>query len=245
MAAGAAKAAAEPRLAPKRYYPRPSAGVLPSLAIAPPPFLGDVNLWQSAAGFGRVHMRLTLAATLLAGSVALGSGVEAQQLDKKEFNVIGTWNFLTPWKDLEVPFWTKDLPEASGGNLKGNIKSVTEVNLKGTEVLAAAEAGRVRFRGGVADLRRGRRRHHRGRRYRRRRAQLQDEPRDDRRLDGRNAKDHEGAPQLADPGLVHLAGAELLLQGRHQEHRGPEGQEDPRAGHLAGRSGARAWAPRR
>ena len=48
-----------------------------------------------------------------------------------------------------------------------------------------------------------------------------------------------------DPGLVHLAGAELLLQGRHQEHRGPEGQEDPRAGHLAGRSGARASAPRR
>ena len=35
---------------------------------------------------------------------------------------------------------------------------------------------------------------------------------------------------------VHLAGAELLLQGRHQGHRGPEGQEDPRAGHLAGRS---------
>ena len=126
-------------------------------------------------------MRLTFAATLLAGSVAFGSGVQAQQLDKKEFNVIGTWNFLTPWKELEVPFWTKELPDASGGNLKGTIKSVTEVNLKGTEVLRLAQAGRVRFRGGPADLRRGRRRHHRGSRHRRRRAQLQDEPRHDRR----------------------------------------------------------------
>jgi TRAP-type C4-dicarboxylate transport system substrate-binding protein len=86
-------------------------------------------------------MRSTIAAALFAGCVTLGGGVQAQQLDKKEFNVIGTWNFLTPWKDLEVPFWTKDLPAASGGNLKGNIKSVTEVNLKGTEVLRLLKQG--------------------------------------------------------------------------------------------------------
>ena len=86
-------------------------------------------------------MRLTFAATLLAGAVAFGGGVQAQQLDKKEFNVIGTWNFLTPWQQLEQPFWTKELPAASGGNLKGNIKSITEVNLKGTEVLRLLKQG--------------------------------------------------------------------------------------------------------
>ena len=64
-----------------------------------------------------------------------------QQLDKKEFNVIGTWNFLTNWHQLEQPFWTKELPDASGGNLKGNIKSVTELNLKGTEVLRLLKQG--------------------------------------------------------------------------------------------------------
>jgi TRAP-type C4-dicarboxylate transport system substrate-binding protein len=85
-------------------------------------------------------MRWIFAATLLAGSVALGSGVEAQ-VDKKEFNVIGTWNFLTPWQQLEVPFWTKELPEASGGNIKATLKSVTEVNLKGTEVLRLTKQG--------------------------------------------------------------------------------------------------------
>ena len=86
-------------------------------------------------------MRLTLAASLLAGSVAFGSGVEAQQLDKKQFNVVGTWNFLTNWQELEQPFWTEDLPKASGGKIKGNLKSVTEVNLKGTEVLRLLKQG--------------------------------------------------------------------------------------------------------
>lgn len=86
-------------------------------------------------------MRLQLAGALLAGSIVFGGSAEAQQLDKKEFNVIGTWNFLTPWQQLEVPFWTKELPEASGGNLKATLKSVTEVNLKGTEVLRLLKQG--------------------------------------------------------------------------------------------------------
>ena len=86
-------------------------------------------------------MRLTLASALLAGTFAFGSYAQAEQLDKKEFNVIGTWNFLTPWQQLEQPFWTKDLPAASGGSLKGNIKSITEVNLKGTEVLRLLKQG--------------------------------------------------------------------------------------------------------
>jgi hypothetical protein len=87
-------------------------------------------------------MRRKLAGALLAGSTAFGGGAEAQQqLDKKEFNVIGTWNFLSNWHQLEQPFWTKELPDASGGNLKGNIKSVTELNLKGTEVLRLRKQG--------------------------------------------------------------------------------------------------------
>ena len=86
-------------------------------------------------------MRLQLAGALLAGSIAFAGSAQAQQLEKKEFNVIGTWNFLTNWQQLEQPFWTKELPDASGGNLKGNIKSVTEVNLKGTEVLRLLKQG--------------------------------------------------------------------------------------------------------
>ena len=86
-------------------------------------------------------MRLKFAATLVASVVLSCSSAHAQQIDKKEFNVIGTWNFLTNWKVLEQPFWNEDLPKASGGQIKANLKSVTEVNLKGTEVLRLLKQG--------------------------------------------------------------------------------------------------------
>jgi len=78
---------------------------------------------------------------VLAAGIAWASAASAQTIDKKELNVVGTWNFLTNWQKLEQPFWTKDIVEASGGNLKGNIKSITEVNLKGTEVLRLLKQG--------------------------------------------------------------------------------------------------------
>lgn len=84
---------------------------------------------------------LKAAAVVAAGGLALAGAAGAQTLDKKEFNVVGTWNFLTNWQKLEKPFWTEDLAKASGGNLKGNIKSITEVNLKGTEVLRLLKQG--------------------------------------------------------------------------------------------------------
>lgn len=86
-------------------------------------------------------MRTKFAAAVIAGSVAFGGAAHAQKLDKKEFNVVGTWNFLTNWQKLEQPFWATDLAAASGGSLKGSIKSVTEVNLKGTEVLRLLKQG--------------------------------------------------------------------------------------------------------
>jgi TRAP-type C4-dicarboxylate transport system substrate-binding protein len=86
-------------------------------------------------------MRWKSAATLVAGAVLFCGTAQAQQLDKKEFNVIGTWNFLTNWQKLEQPLWTTDIPTASGGSIKGNIKSITEVNLKGTELLRLLKQG--------------------------------------------------------------------------------------------------------
>ncbi len=86
-------------------------------------------------------MRMTIAAAIIAGTFAIGGAAHAQTLDKKEFNVVGTWNFITNWQKLEQPFWVTDLPAASGGSLKGNIKSVTELNLKGTEVLRLLKQG--------------------------------------------------------------------------------------------------------
>ena len=89
-------------------------------------------------------MRSRFAAVALGAVVAaaLASGaVDAQQLDKKQFNVVGTWNFLTNWQKLEQPLWATDLPAASGGSITGNPKSITELNLKGTELLRLLKQG--------------------------------------------------------------------------------------------------------
>jgi TRAP-type C4-dicarboxylate transport system substrate-binding protein len=86
-------------------------------------------------------MRLFLAAAAAASMLCAGATANAQAVDQKKFNVVGTWNFLTNWKVLEVPFWETELPAASGGKLSGNIKSITELNLKGTEVLRLLKTG--------------------------------------------------------------------------------------------------------
>jgi TRAP-type C4-dicarboxylate transport system substrate-binding protein len=86
-------------------------------------------------------MRSLVATAVVAGLVVLGGGADAQQLDKKQFNVVGTWNFLTNWQKLEQPLWASDLPAASGGSITGNIKSITELNLKGTELLRLIKQG--------------------------------------------------------------------------------------------------------
>jgi TRAP-type C4-dicarboxylate transport system substrate-binding protein len=69
------------------------------------------------------------------------AGFQAQANDKRDFNVVGTWNFLTNFQQLERPFFTEVLPKVSNGNLKGNIKALNELNLKGTELLRLLKQG--------------------------------------------------------------------------------------------------------
>ncbi|MGE0849788.1 MAG: TRAP transporter substrate-binding protein [Hyphomicrobiaceae bacterium] len=75
------------------------------------------------------------------GAMLLMSSAVFAQVEEKKFNVVGTWNFLTNWQVLEVPFWNQELPKASGGKITANLKSVTELNLKGTEVLRLLKSG--------------------------------------------------------------------------------------------------------
>ena len=89
-------------------------------------------------------MGLKLAAAGLAAVLALGAmagPAAAQTLDKREFNVVGTWGFLSNWSLVEKPFWAEELPKASGGALKGNARAQTELNLKGTEILRLLKQG--------------------------------------------------------------------------------------------------------
>lgn len=76
----------------------------------------------------------------LAGAVAL-SGNAAAQVQKREFQVVGTWGNLNLWKQHESKFWTDTLPGASGGKLTANAKPYTEVGLSGFEVMRLLRLG--------------------------------------------------------------------------------------------------------
>ena len=86
-------------------------------------------------------MLRNLVAPLLGAALMLPTCANAQTIDKKEFNVVGTFNFLTNWSALEKPFFTEVLPQVSGGNLKGTIKAYNELNLKGPEMLRLLKQG--------------------------------------------------------------------------------------------------------
>ena len=92
-------------------------------------------------------MKLTLRVACVAASLAAAASlpVLAQDIQPRTFSAVGTWNFLTNWQKMEQPFWVDDLPKATGGKLKGNIKSITEVNLKGTEVIRLLKQGVFEF----------------------------------------------------------------------------------------------------
>jgi TRAP-type C4-dicarboxylate transport system substrate-binding protein len=85
-------------------------------------------------------MRRFLVATAVAATLGFAGSAGAQNIDSKTFNVVGTWNFLTNWQ-IEKEFWTEDIAKASNGAIKGNIKAVNELNLKGTELLRLLKQG--------------------------------------------------------------------------------------------------------
>ena len=81
------------------------------------------------------------AAPVFAAVVSLAPPAAAQTIDSKEFNVVGTFSFLTNYNALERPFWTDVLPKASGGKLKANIRAQDQLNLKGPEMLRLLKHG--------------------------------------------------------------------------------------------------------
>lgn len=89
-------------------------------------------------------MKFKLPAACLAATLAVVASVPVlaqAKIDKRQFNVVGTWGFLSNWQNVESVFWKETLPKASAGQLTANAKSQTDVNLKGTEVLRLLKSG--------------------------------------------------------------------------------------------------------
>ena len=97
---------------------------------------------------------MTRTVTALAGALAVAIALSApaasaQSLKKQQFNVVGSWGNLSPYNKNEKPFWSKEVTERSGGAITANIAPITELGLKGFEVLKLLNSGIYDFAHGV------------------------------------------------------------------------------------------------
>lgn len=72
--------------------------------------------------------------TAAVAALVVGTSVLAQELPTTKLKVIGGNSAQPSWKDIEVGFWSKRLPEASGGKVTVDITPWNEMGLKGPEM---------------------------------------------------------------------------------------------------------------
>ena len=78
-------------------------------------------------------MKMTMKATCaMAMGLTLVGTAHAQT--KANLQVVGNLGITTQSKELEQPFWAKQVPEATGGRITANFKPWNEMGLKGPEV---------------------------------------------------------------------------------------------------------------
>ena len=75
----------------------------------------------------------------------------AQDLPKTQLKVVGSISSLAPYRDFEIPFWTKHLSEKSKGAITAEIKGFNEMGLKGPEVLRLMSSGALEIGATVLD----------------------------------------------------------------------------------------------
>ena len=79
-----------------------------------------------------------------ASALAVGfSGTAWAEVQKVDFNVVGSLSNLSEYKNYEQPFWTKGITEASGGKITAKITGFNDMGLKGGELLRLAGQGVV------------------------------------------------------------------------------------------------------
>ena len=83
-------------------------------------------------------------AALLAGAIAVPLA-SAQDLPRKQFKVVGTWSNLTNWQVNEMPWWTKEIPAASNNAITAQVQSLSDLGLKGTEIMRMLKLGLFDF----------------------------------------------------------------------------------------------------
>lgn len=73
--------------------------------------------------------------------IVLGMGVSANAADEVRIRVLGNYGNQPHSAEVEKPFFTKTLPDASGGRFAVEFRTVDEVGLKGNEIARLLEQG--------------------------------------------------------------------------------------------------------
>ncbi|MGY9045808.1 hypothetical protein P775_12500 [Puniceibacterium antarcticum] len=84
-----------------------------------------------------------LIAPLVAATLALPA--LAQDMPETQFNVVGSIGTLSMYTDKELPFWTTEIPETSGGKITVQVKPFTELGFKGGEIFRLVSNGTLQM----------------------------------------------------------------------------------------------------
>ncbi|MBA2401383.1 MAG: TRAP transporter substrate-binding protein [Bradyrhizobium sp.] len=86
-----------------------------------------------------------LAATAVLGLAPLPVAAQTQGLPATSFNVVGSIGNLSMYLNRELPFWNETVPKESSGAIKAQVKSFTELGLKGPEIFRLVSSGTLQF----------------------------------------------------------------------------------------------------
>lgn len=84
-----------------------------------------------------------LMTTTLAAMVALPA--LAQDMPATEFNVVGSIGSLSMYTDMELPFWSEQVPAETNGMITANVKPFTELGFKGGEIFRLVSNGTLQM----------------------------------------------------------------------------------------------------
>ena len=80
-------------------------------------------------------------AAMFAGATLFTAGMASAEVQNTKLKAVGTWANLTNYFDYEKPFYNSTLPKASGGKVKATLNPITELGLKGWEVMRLLKLG--------------------------------------------------------------------------------------------------------
>ncbi|MBC6404902.1 MAG: TRAP transporter substrate-binding protein [Rhodospirillales bacterium] len=86
--------------------------------------------------------------SFIASAVAVticATAAVAEDLPETKLNVVGSWGMVSMYTDFTKPFFTEELPEATGGKITSEIKPFNELGLNGSEIVRLVEQGTLQF----------------------------------------------------------------------------------------------------